>query len=257
MLDYSDKVKDHFFNPRNVGVLPNADAVGEVGTIASGDALKLMLKIDLTTQVITDARFQTFGGGSAIASSSALTEMIIGKTIDEALTITDADIVAFLDGLPQEEMHCSAMGSEVLRVAIASYRGGARRDDHDENASQTFKNSPRNNGAPNGAAKPAAAALNGKASTIRPGHHAAPAGGVGKVTTLQKIKLIEKAVEELRPFLQQDGGDCELVDIDDNCVLVRLSGACVGCQAASVTIAGVQERLVQKLGLPLRVVPVR
>lgn len=257
MLDYSDKVKDHFFNPRNVGVLPHADAVGEVGTIASGDALKLMLKIDPATQVITDARFQTFGGGPAIAASSAVTEMIIGKTVDEALTITGTDIAAFLGGLPQEEIHCSAMGSEVVRVAIANYRGEERRNDREESAPQIFKNSPRNNGAANGAGMSAAVALTGKASTIRRGLDATSVGGAGKLTTLQKIKLIEKAVEELRPYLQQDGGDCELVDIDDNCVLVRLSGACVGCQAASVTIAGVQERLARKLGLPLRVVPVR
>jgi NifU-like protein len=77
------------------------------------------------------------------------------------------------------------------------------------------------------------------------------------MNTLQKIKLIEGAVEELRPYLQQDGGDCELVDVEGNSVMVKLSGACFGCQMASVTIAGVQERLVQKLGLPLRVVPVR
>jgi NifU-like protein len=333
MWDYTDKVKEYFFNPKNAGLLANADAIGEVGAIACGDALKLMLKIDPVSQVITDARFQTFGCGSAIASSSAVTEMIIGKTIDEARKITNADIADFLGGLPPEKMHCSVMGYEALQAAIAKYRGEEWNDDHDEGAlickcfgvdegvieravranklttpeqvtyytkagggcltcfeqveellarvnrdmveegtikaaqayrigsvdPRAFKTKPRVNGSLKAAANPAANALDAKKAAPKqsPLAPTTAAGAGGKLNTLQKIRLIEKAVEELRPHLRQDGGDCELVDVDGNYVMVKLSGACVGCQMASVTIAGVQERLVQKLGLPLRVVPVR
>jgi NifU-like protein len=333
MWDYSDKVKDYFFNPRNAGVLAEANAVGEVGAIACGDALKLMMKVDPATEVITEAKFQTFGCGSAIASSSALTELVIGKTVVEAANISNADIADFLGGLPPEKMHCSVMGYEALQAAIANFRGEVWSDDHEEGALlckcfgvdeglletairvnkltsleavthytkaggscatcldkleaclekvnsamveegvltaerafvagqadlAALHRKPKPGQASIGAAapKPAAPMVSLDALALAPAPQPKPAPAAPKMTTLQRIKLIERAIEDMRPYLKADGGDCELVDVDGSTVYVKLSGACVGCQMASVTLSGVQERLMTKLGQPLKVVPVK
>lgn len=116
---YSDKVMDHFTNPRNVGEISNADGIGEVGNAKCGDIMKMYIKVD--KNVITDVKFKTFGCGAAIATSSMATELIIGKTIDEALKITNKAVVEALEGLPPAKLHCSVLAEEAMKAAIDDY----------------------------------------------------------------------------------------------------------------------------------------
>ncbi len=119
MALYSDKVMDHFLHPRNVGTIENADGVGEVGNAKCGDIMKIYLKID--NDIITDVKFETFGCGSAIASSSMATEMIKGKSIHEALELTNKAVAEALDGLPAHKMHCSVLAEEAIKKALTDY----------------------------------------------------------------------------------------------------------------------------------------
>ena len=116
---YSDKVMDHFANPRNVGELPDANAVGEVGNLKCGDIMKIFMKIE--DDVIRDIRFQTFGCGAAVATSSMATEMVKGKTVKEALQLTNSAVAEALDGLPPVKMHCSILAEEAIKSALSNY----------------------------------------------------------------------------------------------------------------------------------------
>ena len=131
MALYSEKVMDHFQHPRNVGVIENADGVGEVGNPVCGDIMKIYLKID--NDIITDVKFETFGCGSAIASSSMATEMIKGKPISEALQVTNKAVTEALDGLPAHKLHCSVLAEEAIKNALKDYydRKGLPYDEKD------------------------------------------------------------------------------------------------------------------------------
>lgn len=121
---YTEKVMDHFQNPRNVGEIPDADGVGEVGNAVCGDIMKIYLKVE--DDRIADVKFKTFGCGAAIATSSMVTEMVKGKTLDEALQITNKAVAEALDGLPPQKMHCSNLAADALHKAIEDYRAKAK-----------------------------------------------------------------------------------------------------------------------------------
>ena len=120
MALYSEKVMDHFLHPRNVGVIEDADGIGEVGNAKCGDIMKIYLKID--NDIITDVKFETFGCGSAIASSSMATEMIKGKPVSDALELTNKAVAEALDGLPAHKMHCSVLAEEAIKNALEDYQ---------------------------------------------------------------------------------------------------------------------------------------
>ena len=282
MWDYTEKVKELYTKPKNVGVIEDANAVGEVGSIVCGDALTLYLKIE--DNVIKDAKFQTFGCGSAIASSSALTEMIIGRTVEEAEKITNRDIADYLGGLPEQKMHCSVMGREALEKALANWRGeevAAHEDTEGEVICQCF-----------GVTDPLIRKVirENKLKTVEDVTNYTKAGGacgscIHKIedilteelknqpvaagasvkaekrplSNIRRMQLVEETISDVvRPILQKDGGNIELVDIDGKRVMVALRGACANCLVSDVTLKNlVQEKLREFVEDDIEVIEVR
>jgi len=279
MWDYTDTVKEHFLHPKNVGKLDDANGVGEVGSLACGDALRLYIKV--VEGRIENATFQTFGCGSAIASSSALTEMVKGKTLDQALLITNREIADYLGGLPKEKMHCSVMGREALEAAINDYRGVSApkqkldgevvcecfgitdtqiRRAIEENDLTSVEDVTHYTKAGGGCERcipdieRLLAETRGSLAAQREQHAAPPKA----LTNLQRIQLVQKVIdEEIRPSLQADGGDLELVDVDGTRVLVSLRGTCTHCPSSQITLKeGVEGRLKEVVDPDIQVVEV-
>lgn len=268
MWNYSKKMMEHFLNPRNMGRIENPDASAQVGNIACGDALSLTMKLDRDGK-ITDVKFETFGCASAIASSSALTEMIKGKNLDEALEVSHEDIADYLGGLPEEKMHCSVMGKDALEAAVAGYRGEKPAAPH----SHAERIVCRCFGVSD--IKIARVVRENNLHTAEEVTHYCKAGGgcgscigeieeiiaevwnkekqkeeTGKTTVrpmsnIQKMqRIMETMDQEIRPSLQTHGGDLELIDIIGNRVMIAFRGACSGCVSSGVTLnVFVQERL--------------
>jgi NifU-like protein len=269
MWEYTDKVKEHFLNPRNAGVIADANAVGEVGSMACGDALKLMLKVDKKGN-IEDAKFQTFGCASAIASASALTEMLKGKSVEEAAKITNQDIADFLGGLPKEKMHCSVLGRQALEQAIANLKGESVKEKEGEIVCECF-------GVTDLEIEKAIKENNLKSVEEVTNYTKAGGGCEGchdkiraiiakvrseavpvvkpKLSNIQKMKMIVETLErEIRPSLQHDDGDIELIDVIGNRVLVATRGACAICKASQQTLKNFVEIKLQELVSPELVV---
>ncbi len=271
MWEYTDKVKDHFLHPRNVGEVESADGVGEVGSLACGDALKLTFKLDEQKR-IQDVKFKTFGCGSAIASSSALTEMVKGMTLEEAEKVTNQDIADYLGGLPKEKMHCSVMGRDALEKAIAYYRGEPEKKLEGEIVCECFgvtdveiERAVRENNltaiedvTDYTKAGGGCESCHEKIQEIIDKVHGKPHVAHRKplqLTNIQKIHLIQETLErEIKPSLKQDGGDIELVDVDGNTVLVKLRGTCATCVASQVTLKHYVESKLREMVTPELVV---
>jgi NifU-like protein len=265
MWEYTDKVRDHFFNPRNVGEIEDADGIGEVGSLACGDALRLTFKLDKSGR-IRDAKFKTFGCASAIATSSVLTEMIKGMTLEESAKVTNKDIADYLGGLPEQKMHCSVMGREALEAAIENYQGGGKkkrqlegnvvctcfgvtdkeierviRDNNLTTVEQVTNYSKAGGGCGGCKGEIEKIIQKVQGDKIKQVPVSVPRRGE-RLTNIQKIQLIQQTInEQIRPALRADGGDIELVDVEGDKVIVAFRGMCAQCKLADVTMKDVVE----------------
>jgi NifU-like protein len=262
MWEYTDKLKEHFFNPRNVGEIEDPDGVGEVGSLACGDALKLTFKLDENGK-IEDAKFKTFGCASAIATSSVLTEMIKGLSLDEAAAVTNKDIADHLGGLPEQKMHCSVMGREALEAAIENYQSGGKKKhelegniictcfgvtdgeiervirENDLTTVGEVTNYCKAGGGCQSEIEKMIEKIQG--DKVKEVPVSAPRGA-GKLTNIQKIQLIGQTInEQIRPALRTHGGNIELIDVEGNKVIVAFRGMCAQCRLAELTMKDVVE----------------
>ena len=262
MWEYTDKVQEHFINPKNVGELDKPSGTGEVGSLACGDALKLTIQVD-ELGIITDAKFKTFGCASAIASSSVLTEIIKGMSIEDAAKLTNQQIADALGGLPKEKMHCSVMGREALEAAIADYRGvilpmaqgnvvcecfgvtdleiiRAIRESNLRSV-EDITNFTKAGGGCGKCEDRLREILQQTVQAMAAEKATKPTAQ--RLTTLQKIKKIEDVIErEILPTLKKDGGGIELIDVDGDIVTVSLRGACSRCQSSLTTLKDYVEK---------------
>ena len=265
MWEYTDKVRDHFFNPRNVGEIEDPDGVGEVGSLACGDALKLTFKLDEKGRIL-DAKFKTFGCASAIASSSVLTEIIKGMPLEEAAKVTNKDIADYLGGLPEQKMHCSVMGREALEAAIENYRSGGRKKhelegtivctcfgvtdkeiervirENDLTSVEQVTNYCKAGGGCGGCQGEIEKIIEKiQGEKVKEAPVSAPRRA-GRLTNVQKIQLIQQTInEQIRPALRAHGGNIELIDVEGNTVVVAFRGMCAQCRLAELTMKEVVE----------------
>jgi NifU-like protein len=261
MWDYTQKVMDHFHHPRNVGEIEQPDGVGEVGSMACGDVLRLSFKLDDQGR-ITDIRFKTFGCASSIASASALTEIVKGMTVEEAAKVTNQDIAAYLGGLPEQKMHCSVMGREALEAAIENFRSGGKVKhvlegklvctcfgvtepeierairENDLRTVEDVTNYTKAGGGCGGCHGQIAEII-ARVRGVRPTPREPALPPRPRMTNIRRIQLIQEIMDrEIRPMLQQDGGDLELIDVEGNKVIVSMRGQCAMCRAAEFTLDG-------------------
>ncbi|MCH5145967.1 Fe-S cluster assembly protein NifU [Desulfovibrio sp. UIB00] len=267
MWNYTEAVHDHFLRPHNVGPLEGANAIGEVGSLTCGDALKLYLKIN-DQHIIEDASFETFGCASAIASSSVLTDMVKGMSVEDALKITNKDITNALGGLPKQKMHCSVMGQEALEAAIRQWKGEPPVPHAHEDGKLVCKCFGITD------AQIIRAITENGLKTVEEITNYTKAGGAcgecldeiaeilaaqlkqkplielkpkPRLTNVQRMQKVLKTIdEEIRPQLAADGGDIELVDVDGLRVVVSLRGRCAQCRSSEVTIRDLVQRLLRE-----------
>ena len=269
MWNYTNAVHEHFLRPHNAGPMEDANAIGEVGSLACGDALKLYLKIN-DEGIIEKASFETFGCASAIASSSVLTDMVKGMKAEDALKLTNKEIAEALGGLPKEKMHCSVMGQEALEAAIRQWKGETPVPHAHEEGRLVCKCFGITD-----AQIIRAIRENGLKTVEEITNYTKAGGGCGEcLNTIQDIldeelgkpklkefnitpkpqmtnvqrmqKVMQVLQDEVKPRLAADGGDIELVDVDGHRVVVGLRGLCSNCSSRAVTLKDLVEKILRE-----------